>query len=139
MPGERIGDLAGVSYLADDLIFGLPNLHRSAAVGVAPGVGGELADGDHQVRDARRREPGTLGLAGYEAANRAQVVTVAQRLGVRRRTGQRPVTPRRNLRRAQVPGAGGLLPVLDDGRVRACRIGNDPIWEARCCRRRTGK
>ena len=38
MPGERISDLASVSYLADDLLSGPPNLHRSAAVSVAQGV-----------------------------------------------------------------------------------------------------
>ena len=92
VPGERISDLASVSYLADDLFSGPPNLHRSTAVSVAQGVAGEFADGEHQVRDARRREPGALGLAGDEAANRAQVVTVVQRLGARGRAGQRPVT-----------------------------------------------
>jgi hypothetical protein len=89
VPGERIGDLAGVSYLADDLFSGLPNLHHSAAVSVAQGVGGELADGEHQIREARRCEPGTLGSAGDETANRAQVVTVAQRLGVHGRGSAR--------------------------------------------------
>ena len=89
------------------------------------GVAGELADSEHQVGDARRREPGTLGPAGDQAAHRAQVITVAQCLGVRGRAGQRPITSRRQVGRPQVPGAGCLLPVLDEGRVRACRIGKD--------------
>src|SRR6185437_10763344 len=50
---------------------------------------------------------------------------VAQRLGVHWRAGQRPVTSRRKVRRPQIPGAGCRLPVLDDGRVRTYRIGND--------------
>jgi hypothetical protein len=83
VPGERIGDLAGVGYLADDLFSRSPDLHGSAAISVAQGVAGELADSEHQVGDARWREPGTLGPAGDEAANWAQVVTVVQRLGVR--------------------------------------------------------
>ena len=61
VPGERIGDLAGIGYLADQLFSGSPNLHRSAAVGVAKGVADELADSEHQVGYARRREPGLPG------------------------------------------------------------------------------
>ena len=99
VPGERIGDLAAVSYLADDLLSGSPHLHHSAAVSMAQGVADELADSEHQVRNARWREPGTFGLAGDETANRVRVVTVVQRLGVRGRAGQRPVTSWRNLRR----------------------------------------
>src|ERR1700685_3628103 len=52
VPGERISDVPGVSYLADELLAGSPNLHRSAATGVAQGIVGELADGDHQVGNA---------------------------------------------------------------------------------------
>lgn len=55
-------------------------MHRSAAAGVAQGVGGKLADGEYQVGDAQWSEPSTPGPAGDEAANRVQVVTVAQRL-----------------------------------------------------------
>ena len=127
VPGERISDVPGVSYLADELLAGSPNLHRSAATGVAQGIAGELADGDHQVGNAWQREPGPLGLGGDKAANLAQVVAVTQRLGVRWRERQRPITSRRNLRRAQVCGACCLLPVPDDGRVGACRIGNDRL------------
>src|ERR1700685_2301486 len=90
VPGERISDVPGVSYLADELLAGSPNLHRSAATGVAQGIAGELADGDHQVGNAWQREPGPLGLGGDKAANLAQVVAVTQRLGVRWRGGEGP-------------------------------------------------
>src|SRR2546423_3596994 len=125
VPGERIGEVASVGHLADELSLGLPDLECSAAVRVAHGVGRELADGDDQVGDARLCEPGTCGPAGDEAANRAQVVRVAQRLGVYGRAGKSPVTSRRNVRRPQVADAGCGLAVLDDGRMRAYRIGDD--------------
>src|SRR5438876_6175429 len=92
VPDEQIGNLAGVSYLADDLLPAPPDLQRAAAVGGAQGVGGKLADGEHQVGDARRREPGTRGPAEDETAHRLQVVTVTQRLGMCGRAGQRLVT-----------------------------------------------
>ena len=47
VPGKRIGDPAGVSYLADELFGGPPDLHLSAAAGMAQGVGGEFADREH--------------------------------------------------------------------------------------------
>src|SRR5690242_18786024 len=52
VPGQRIGELASVGHLADDLSSGRPDLHRSAAVRVAQAVGGKFADGEHQVGDA---------------------------------------------------------------------------------------
>ena len=107
VPGERISDVPGIRYLADDLFAGSPHLHRSAAAGMTQGIGGELADGDHQVGNARRREPGPLGPAGDKAADLAQVVTVAQRLGVSGRAGQRPITSRRN-------PAGRVASTLDE-------------------------
>jgi hypothetical protein len=75
------------------------------------------------MRDGVR--PGTCGSAGDEAANRVQVVRVAQRLGVHGRAGTEPVTSRRNVRRPEVADAGCGLAVLDDGRMRAYRIGNN--------------
>jgi hypothetical protein len=50
--GERVGDLAGIGDLAEDLSGGSPDLYCSAAVGMAQGVGRELAD----------RAPGRVGL-----------------------------------------------------------------------------
>lgn len=117
VPGQRIGDLPAVSDLADDLEPPVPDLHRSIAAGVAHGIGGELADGDDQVRDTRRRETGLLGAARDKAAARSQVVPVAQRLGVRGRPGQRPLAPRRKARRTQV--AASRWAVATDGCVLA--------------------
>jgi len=43
-PGKRIGNLAGIGDLAEDLSCGSPYRTRTAAIGVAQGVGRELAD-----------------------------------------------------------------------------------------------
>ena len=77
-PSQRIGDLAGVRYLADDPVAGAPQTHCPPAAGVAYGVAGELVGGEDQVSYARFGEPGTLGPAGDEPAYRTQVVTVAR-------------------------------------------------------------
>ena len=71
--------------------------------------------------------PAPLALVATKRRTWRRSSTVAQRLGVRWRERQRPITSRRNLRRAQVCGACCLLPVPDDGRVGACRIGNDRL------------
>src|SRR5437764_11042316 len=53
VPGERIVELPGVSYLADDFFSSPPDLYRSAAVSVAHGISCKFADGEHQVGDAQ--------------------------------------------------------------------------------------
>ena len=65
VPGQRVGNLAGVADLADDPVAGPPEMHRPAA-GVAQGVTSQLVDGDGQVGDAQFSKPGTLGPAGDE-------------------------------------------------------------------------
>ena len=63
---ERVGDVAAVLNLADQLIPGGPDGQDAARIGVPEGIRGKLAYGEHQVEDTVLVKADTGGLPGGE-------------------------------------------------------------------------
>jgi uncharacterized membrane protein len=80
-PGQRVGDVAAVLDLADELIPRGPDGEGAARIGVQEGVGGNLTDGEHQVEDTVPGQADTCGLAGGIGPDRGQVFPVGQGRG----------------------------------------------------------
>jgi hypothetical protein len=80
--GQRVGDMPGVLYLADQLICGCPDGECPVGGGVAVGVGGEFADRDDEITGAAGGRAGLARVPGGECPDRAQVVPVSQHGGV---------------------------------------------------------
>jgi hypothetical protein len=59
---ERVGDVAAVLNLANQLIPGGPDGQDAARIGVPKGIRGKLAHGEHQVEDTVRVKANTGGL-----------------------------------------------------------------------------
>jgi hypothetical protein len=125
--GERIGDVAAVLDLADQLIPRGPDRQDTALIGVAKSVRGKLAHREDQVRNSVRRKAEAGGVPGGECPWRSQVGPVGQGRGPVGRHGQGPVTLLGNQADAvprAVPGASltdehrvGALGGPDDARV----------------------
>ena len=88
---------SGASRTGPDLdqvaAAGGPQGHGSRAAGVGEGVGGQLADRDHQVTDAAWDRPGPAHAPGREVADASQVIAVYERFSSGWRSVQRPVAP----------------------------------------------
>jgi hypothetical protein len=72
-PGERVGDVAGVLDLADQLIPRGPDGQDTACTSVAKGVSGKLAHGEHQVEDTVWGQADAAGMPGSIRPRRSQV------------------------------------------------------------------
>jgi len=117
----------GGPCLAGSGLYGITNLvYQPTAVTAQQLTRGGQVPGE-RIGDPRRRQPGAHGPAGDRTAHQAQVVTVAQRPGVPGRAGQGLVTARRKAWWHQVSGAGRLLPVLDNGRMRSVTSRTPPM------------
>src|SRR5580692_7934269 len=91
--GQRVGDPALVVQLADEAVWGAPDMQRAAVAGVAERVGGDLADRQHEVGAAAGGEPGLRRVARDEIADRAQVGRVAEPGGAGSGASQSGGTP----------------------------------------------
>ena len=116
--GERIGDVAAVLDLADQLIPRGPDGQDTALIGVANSVRGKLAHREDQVHDSVRRKAEAGGVPGGERPWRRQVCPVGQGRGPVRWYGQRLVALLGNQAGA-VRGAGPGTPRTDEHRVGA--------------------
>ena len=61
---ERVGDVAAVLNLANQLIPGGPDGQDAACIGVQKGIRGKLAYGEHQVEDTVRVKADAGGMPG---------------------------------------------------------------------------
>jgi hypothetical protein len=116
--GERIGDVAAVLDLADQLIPRGPDRQDTALIGVADSVRGKLAHREDQVRNPVRRKAKAGGVPGGECAWRSQVGPVGQGRGPVRRPGQGAVTLLGN-QAGTVPRAVPGVSLTDEHRVGA--------------------
>src|SRR2546430_1203727 len=139
--GHRVGELAPVLDLADQLVAGTPDPDHAAGTRMGEAVGGQLRDRDLQVGDPVAGEPHQPALGGD------QLPQGGQRLGVLElprdhrtvRYGQRPVVAGDDVQR-RVLRAGPARAALDEDRVGGVRVGQYPRGEpARVVRAQDGR
>jgi hypothetical protein len=107
-PGQRVGDVPAILDLAHHLVGGAPRADDPAARRVTERVGGDLADRQNHVADARRGQPGRLRLAGTELAHRPEPAVEGNRHRALVRRRQRVVGSRRKPAWSEVARVGVL-------------------------------
>src|SRR5258708_6431027 len=115
--GQRISDVPRILHLADNLAGAGPDPQHAAAGGMAQGVRGDLAGGEHQVGGPVCGQSGLPGTLYYPLPHRPQVTLVEHRPDTRWR-GQGAVIRRRDLSLSGIAWAGADLAVTDHGRMR---------------------
>jgi len=95
---QRIGDLALILHLADDLITGDPQRQGPWPAGVSQRVSGQFGNRDHQIVDPIRREPSPARPRSGEVPDTGQASPVPEHFGpiggrAQRLTGPGPRRP----------------------------------------------